>query len=90
MKSQPVSRQEVFAAINSERRYQTKWDSAESQNIHTETEFVLFMEDYLMEAKHLLSRNAAEDVRKEVLDTIRKVTSLGVACMEQHGAPQRV
>jgi hypothetical protein len=90
MKSQPVTRQEVYAAVDSERRYQSKWDDVESQNIHTETEFVLFMEDYLMEAKHLLARNAAEDVRKEVLDTIRKVTAMGVACMEQHGAPQRV
>jgi hypothetical protein len=78
------SREDVYDAIDSERYYQMqRWGQ---NNPHEIGAWILFMEDYLAEARHLVSRNSPEEI---ALDTIRKVTALGVACMEQHGAPLR-
>lgn len=85
----PASRSRVYKAIDGERDYQSKWDDVESQNKHSVEEYIMYMEDYLAEAKHLLCRNASEEVRQEALHGMRKVTALGVACLEQHGAPRR-
>lgn len=84
-----ATRSEVYDAINSEREYQRKWEDVESKGDHEIAAFLLFMDDYLNEAKGLISRYAEEEVREDVLSTIRKVTALGVSCMEQHGAPKR-
>ena len=83
------NRDNVYAAVDSERTYQNKWDNAESEGNHSIVEFIAYMQDYLNEAMHMQSRNAAEHVKKQCLDNMRKVTALGVACMEQHGAPHR-
>ncbi len=84
-----TSREEVYAAIDSERDYQAKWDSAESGGKHEVAAWILYMEHYLQQARELESTAAAEDVREKVLSKIRCVAALGVACMEQHGAPKR-
>ncbi len=84
-----TSREEVYAAIDSEREYQKKWDTAESSGKHEAAAWILFMEQYLQEAREIESKAAAEDVRGKVLSKIRCVAALGVACMEQHGAPKR-
>jgi hypothetical protein len=78
-----VTRQDVYAAIDSERAYQQdKW----GDNPHEFDAWILYMEDYLEEARRLASRS--NDIGP-ALAAIRKVTALGVVCMEQHGAPQR-
>ncbi len=90
------SRTEVYSAIDSERDYQ-QWLCEKASTPHGEVrphsteEFVLYMDDYLTELKHQLSRTWTPDRKPtvEMLDTLRKVVTLGVACMEQHGAPLR-
>lgn len=87
-------RYKVYKALTGEREYQKKWDSAESEGLHEPAAFILFMEDYLAEARKLESTkesgNNGERFEGEgSLDFVRKVTALGVACMEQHGAPER-
>ncbi len=87
-----ATRAEVYAAIDGEREYQDRrWnaDTTTSEGKHSLEEWIVYMEDYLAEAKHILSRTAWQDGQSKALDAIRKVTALGVACMEQHGAPQR-
>lgn len=84
-----IDRKEVYAAIDAEREYQNKWDRCESEGNHSTLEFSAIMEDYLHELRHLQARNAGESVELESLHIMRKVTALGVACMEQHGAPTR-
>ncbi len=86
----PASRIQVYDAIESERAYQdAKWGGQVNDRTHSPTEWLVFIEDYVSEAKHLLSRNKDEIVRPQVMDIMRKITSMGVACMEVHGAPKR-
>ena len=88
-----ATREEVYQAIDSERDYQkSKGDETDGhEHLHELESFVLYMDDYLTELKHQLSRIwvPTGELPTEALNTLRKVTTLGVAAMEQHGAPQR-
>lgn len=89
-----ATREEVYAAIDGELDYQL----AMSANAHGDPaeegrkkleQFVLYMDDYMREPKTQLSRTCTDAYRLP-LDTLRKVTALGVAAMVVHGAPKRV
>jgi hypothetical protein len=85
-------RADVYAALDSERAYQdTRWNESTttSEGKHSLEEWIVYMEDYSAEAKHLLSRMSTQEAYPKALEIIRKVTAMGVACMEQHGAPRR-
>jgi len=80
------TRKVVYEVIDSERDYQDKkW------GIHPAStgSYLVFMQDYLTEAMHQFTRQSGEIAGWQALDTIRKVTALGVACMEQNGAYYR-
>jgi hypothetical protein len=47
------------------------------------------MEDYLAEAKHILSRESQVPAYNKAMACIRKVTAMGVAAMEQIETPAR-
>jgi hypothetical protein len=82
----------VFHAISGEREYQErKWNAqtTTSGGKHVLAEWILYMQDYLDEARKQLSRNPEPEASRLALHTVRKVTALGVACMEQLGAPER-
>lgn len=88
-----ASRAEVYHALDTERTYQeSRWNSTTttSGGQHSVSEFVLYMEYYLQECRRLLSTQASPKSEQDGLDFVRKVTALGVACMEQNGAPPRV
>lgn len=85
-----MKRTEVFQRIEEEREYQEAcrkacdWRSADKPpECH-----LVYMRQYLDRAEKavLLSWNKN---KSEVLANIRKVVALGVACLEQHGCPQR-
>lgn len=82
------TRKEVYAVVDGERAYQQDRWGAHGQE-HSPLEFLAYMRDYTEEAMHLCSRGSDEDVAYTVLSIVRKVTALGVACMERHGAPPR-
>lgn len=85
-----VDRAEVYAALDSERNYQGKWEvESESKGLHSISEFLAYMEDYIDEAQHILAREARQIAYPKVTHILRKITAMGVACMEQHGAPKR-
>lgn len=87
-----TTREEVYDAIDGERFYQEKkWNSATttSGGYHSPAEWLVYMQDYLTEAFHQASRYGDPESRGLVLNTIRKITAMGVACMEQNGAPRR-
>lgn len=87
-----MTRAEVFAAIDDERVYQdSRWndDTTSSGGKHSVAEFVLFMDNYLAQAKDQLSRNAEPEASHLASDTLRKVVAMGVACFEQNGVPSR-
>src|SRR5579885_2664695 len=93
-----TERSEVYAAIDGERAYQLSRAEAVSgpgsgEHKHSVEEYLLYMQDYLNEAIHQASRiwtaSGEIDVDHPALHTLRKVTAMGVACMEQNGAPRR-
>lgn len=74
---------EVLQAIQSERIYQErKWPNHK----HTVAEWILIMEKCLNDAKQAWYRNPDD---YKVLHEIRQVVAVGVAAMEQCGAPPR-
>jgi len=86
------NRSEVYEAIDGEREYQERrWnpDTTSTGGAHSVTEFLVYMQDYVNEALHHVSRNADPEASLVALNVVRKVAALGVACMEQHGAPRR-
>lgn len=88
-----MNRQEVYKLIDGERDYQDKrWncDTTTSCGKHTVEEWIMYMEDYLAEAKHILCRNPRQEADNKAMDIIRKVTGMGVAAMEQNETPARI
>jgi hypothetical protein len=88
-----MERKQVYKLIDGERKYQdTKWNetTTTSKGIHTIEEWITYMEDYLSEAKHIVSREARQTADPKAMDIIRKVTAMGVAAMEQIDTPARI
>lgn len=87
-----ATRQEVYSAIDTERDYQDSlWNegTTTSGGRHTVPEFLLYMEHYLTEARRVSSTHPDPEAVFLALELVRKVTALGVSCMEQNGAPRR-
>lgn len=88
------TRKQVYAVIDSERNHQI--DMAEkahgdpcNDRKKSLEEFALYMDDYVREMKTQLSRTWGLDAYRAPLDTIRKITAVGVAAMEVWGAQPR-
>jgi hypothetical protein len=79
-----MERSTVYAAINSERDYQqARWPG----HSHSVEEYLLYIEHYAVECRRLcttldFTRAGEQD---KALDVMRKITTLGVACGEEHG-----
>ena len=95
-----MTRHDVYVAVNTERAYQDKrWNehTTDSGGKHEVAAFLTYMREYLRRAELLSSEIADDEVAGPdhifagecALDMVRKVTALGVVCMEQHGAPER-
>jgi hypothetical protein len=86
------TRAEVYAAIDTERDYQKKWEDpavTTSGGIHSNVEFLVYMRDYVEEALHYASRNPDPVAGVFTQHSIRKIGALAVAAMEQNGAVKR-
>jgi len=82
--------EEAFAAIRKERDYQTKlWQESASEGSHSTEEFALYIQDYLQEAIHIMSREPTPKASIKGLHIMRKIAGMAVACMEQNGIYQR-
>lgn len=85
-----IDREKVFEVIELEREYQDMlWGPMQEGGKHNVTEFLVYIEDYVAEAKHLMSRYASPASDEKALHIVRKVAALAVACMEQNGNPRR-
>lgn len=85
-----MDRKDVYAIIDGERDYQDSLAStSETGGEHTVTEFLLYMDDYVLQAKRIAATTWGPDAKTKTLNVIRKITALGVACMEQNGAVPR-
>lgn len=85
-----ASRQEVYAALDSERAYQDagKGNALRHEGMPAMTpgEYLLCMEKCLSDARTVWY---APDGGNKCLEHVRKVAALGVAVMELYGAPKR-
>jgi hypothetical protein len=87
-----MTREEVYKLIDTERLYQdTRWNitTTPTGGLHSPTEWLVYIQDYLTEAMHSTSRSADPEAKNRVLDGVRKIAAMCVICMEQHGAPSR-
>lgn len=77
-----MNRSEVYAAIDSERRFQDqRWGTIE-QHPHEVGSWILIMEKLLADARSAWAGSCG-DIK--ALDEIRKVAAVAVACGEQYG-----
>lgn len=88
-----ATRAEVYAALDSERRYQdARWnrDTTSTGGFHENlADWLLFQRQYLTKAEDLIGTLPEPEATRLALHMQRKVTALGVAAMEQLGAPMR-
>lgn len=92
MSMRPEARVAVFAAIDGERDYQDarkKENGYDKQPEHELAAFLTYMDNYLTEAKHIMTRDWGRGCYPRTLNVVRKVVSLGVAAMETHGVVRR-
>lgn len=86
-----ISRSEVYSAIDTERDYQEQGKGNALRHEYmpqmTPGEFLLCMEKVLKDGVDTWYK---PDGGKNCLDFVRKVSALGVQCMEAYGAPKRV
>lgn len=86
------TREEVYRAIDGEREYQSKiWNSTttETGGIHNNTEFLVYIRDYVEEALHAVSRTGEPKAGEFAKNSLRKIAALAVAAMEQNGVSSR-
>lgn len=79
---------EVIKALASERVYQNSiWneETTTSGGKHTDTEFFVFMEDYLTEAFNIVSRNPEPICSKLASENLRKIAAMILASAEENG-----
>ena len=87
-------RDKVYDAINTERAYQDSlWDAnTKSSGATSISAYILWMERYLHVARELASttdETTGTPSANAIMDVIRKVAGLAVACGEIHGMPER-
>lgn len=89
-----ATRAQVYAAIDTERDYQTRvWrENAgldETQPVRTVAEELLMLEDYVARARTAWT-NAPRATEVEITaDVLRKCAGICVRALENHGAPHR-
>jgi len=82
----------VLEVLREERDYQDqKWneDTTASGGKHSPTEWLVYIEDYVREAKQFTSRNPNPAADMFVLNVMRKIGAMAVACQEQNGVYSR-
>ena len=56
---------------------------------HSPEEWLMYIEDYVNEAKHICSRESAPDCYIKAMEIMRKIGGMAVCAMEQHGTTMR-
>jgi len=87
-----LTKQEAYQVIDTERDYQEKLWNNLNKEINNPSSFILWVEEYLSKARTLAStkdERVGTEGNKEIMDVLRKVTALGVACIEINRALKR-
>lgn len=84
----PLTQDEVLALLRREREYQDNLPAHRSDHRQlTVGDYLTLMRGYQIKADLAFEGSPNTD---STLDVVRKITALGFACMEKHGAPPRV
>ena len=81
-----MERTKVYELIDSERSYQDrKWNelTTTSKGFHSPEDWFMYIEDYVNEARHILSREARQIAYPKAMEIMRKVGAMAVHAMEQ-------
>lgn len=87
-----MERNDVYNHVNNEREYQElRWNTENKLDITPDSEkpiaeWINYIEYHISKAKESIYYLNEE----QALAEIRKITALGIACMEIHGCPQRI
>ncbi len=87
-----TSREEVYAAVDSERAYQQSfWPittiyKGDEAHVHSVGEELLLLADYIEQARRIWVPDRGNEA---TLHIVRKIAGIAVRCMEHHGAPLR-
>jgi len=75
-----MDRKEIYELIDEEREYQDslEYHSVEKDKSHSTADWIIYMERKLNQAKEMVYQLKDDDA----LEQVKKVTALGVACME--------
>jgi hypothetical protein len=87
-----LTRKEVYEIIDTERDYQdSRWNESTtaSGGKHSPEEWYMYIDDYVNEAKHILSRENVQSAYPKAMSIMRKVASMAVCAMEQLGSEKR-
>lgn len=77
-----MKRERIYQLIDEEREYQDqKWGR---EKINTIEQWLVYIEDYVIEAKHIISRDTPENTWDKCLNNIRKIAAMSVCAMEQY------
>lgn len=85
-------REEAIAAVVGEMDYSfSKWDpsTTESGGEHSVAEWIIYIEDYLREAKQVLSRQPEPQATIKAKHALRKVASMATIALMQNGVVTR-
>lgn len=81
-----VAREDVYNAVSGEREYQDAGEGNSPGDVAQGVpEFLLALDLYVRKA----TKAWHKDGEAAALHVVRKVTAIGVSCMEQHGALER-
>ncbi len=80
-----MDRNKVYEIIDNEREYQNCIHNIKTDRFHSVSDWIMFMEFHLNKAKQQIYNLDQEKAKEE----IRKVTALGVACMEYNETKSR-
>ena len=84
-----LTRKQVYDLIDGERDYQDKKWQGEEYRDHSIEEWLIYMEDYINEAKHYFAREPYEIRTPKGQAIMRKIAAMAVCAMESNGAPPR-
>jgi hypothetical protein len=82
----PLNKEEVYEILKEEREYQdSHWGGSEHDKKHSVSDWLVFIRRHMVEAENALYNSNADDA----MESIRKITALGMAAMEAKGCPKR-
>lgn len=82
-----MKRSEVYKLIDEEREYQDKqWGKGKFNSIE---EWLVYIEDYINESKHIVTRGTKENTYHRCMCNFRKIAAMAVCAMEQYDTMSR-